>query len=76
MKIPFPKVVVLMMITNRRKTRLKYPIPAEVLDAAFDEVVRQRRWINDLLPFRDYVEDTALNLIMIEQAYSAEEMSV
>jgi hypothetical protein len=52
--------------------RLKFPIPAADLSAAYDEIVRQKLYQRRPDAFCLAVEDMALEVIMLENAYRSE----
>jgi len=66
------KNLILQVIRNNRARKLKFPIPASELSAAYDAVVEQRLYQRRPDAFCLAVEACALEVITLEAAYRSE----
>ena len=66
------KELILLVIKRNRARKLKFPIPASELSAAYDAVVEQRLYQRRPDAFCLALEACALEVIALEAAYRSE----
>ena len=70
------KELILLVIKRNRARKLKFPIPASELSAAYDAVVEQRLYQRRPDAFCLAVESMALEVIALEKAYRSEAQEI